>query len=544
MPRARKKPPAAPADLVLTASDRQALAEGCYFDEPAADRVVRFIGSFCCHTKGKWYGKPFRLLGWQVRLLRLLYGWKRVDGTRRFRQVYVEIPKKNGKTELVSALAIYHLLADGEMGGEIYLCASTRKQAGLVFKDAVMMIESSPELKKRLAVKDSFHEKTIDFKPTRSRLEVMSSDAPSADGKSSSLTIFDELHRQENAELWNVMEFAGAAREQPILFSITTAGVDRLSVCYKQREHAERVARGEAVDVAFLGLIYGADESDDLDSPATWARCNPSWGETIKPQDFAREHAKAKGDPVQFLNFARLRLNVWTQPDARFVDLRQWDACAAPFDPAELLGKPCYAGLDLSNVSDITAEVLAFPWEGDAVRVLCRFWVPEEYAKERQAKDGVPYLDWARRGFITLTKTRQIDYDFIARQVIDDAKTYKLKKLNADPWNSPQVCLKLAAEGLNVELMRQGFVSMNAPCKELLRLVGEGKLLHGGNPVLAWMARNARALSDPGENLKISKKHSKDKVDGMVALAMALSGVLAEKPRKKSVYDRRGIETV
>jgi phage terminase large subunit-like protein len=539
----KTKPSRVPPDLIVTESDRQAVREGCYFEEAAPARVIEFIETFCCHTKGKWFGKPFKLLAWQRRLIRLLYGWKRADGTRRFRQVYVEIPKKNGKTELVSALSIYHLIADGENGAEIYLCASTRKQAGLVFNDAVMMIESSPELKKRLAVKDSFHEKTIGFRPTRSKLEVMSSDAPSADGKSSSLTVFDELHRQENSELWNVMEFAGIAREQPLLFSITTAGVDRLSICYKQREHAEKVEASEVVDVALLTLIYAAKDDDDFDDPEVWERANPSWGETMKAEDFAREHAKAKEDPVQWNNFLRLRLNVWTQPDARFVDRDKWNACGEPFDPAELLGKPCFGGLDLSNVSDITAWILGFPWDDGTFRVRCRFWIPKAYARLRQEKDGIPYLDWAKRGFITLTDTVQIDYDFITKQVIEDARLFKIRSINADPWNSPQVSLKLSAEGINVELMRQGFVSMNAPCKELLRMVGEREIRHGANPVLGWMAGNARALLDPNENLKISKKHSKEKVDGMVALAMSIGGHLAVKPRKPSVYERRGIET-
>jgi phage terminase large subunit-like protein len=538
------KPPRVPRDLIRTESDRQAIREGCYFDEAAADRVISFIETFCCHTKGKWYGLPFKLLAWERHLIRLLYGWRRADGTRRFRQVYVEIPKKNGKTELVSALSLYHLIADGENGAEIYLCASTRKQAGLVFNDAVMMIESSPELRKRLEVKDSFHDKAIKFKPTRSKIEVMSSDAPSADGKSSSMTVFDELHRQENAELWNVMEFAGIAREQPLLFAITTAGVDRLSICYQQREHAEKVEASEVVDVAFLSLIYAAKDDDDFDSPAVWERANPSWRETIKPEDFRREHAKAKENPVQWNNFLRLRLNVWTQPDARFVDREKWNACGERFDPAELLGLPCYGGLDLSNVSDITAWIKGFPFDDGTFRLLCRFWIPKAYARLRQEKDGIPYLDWARQGFITLTETVQIDYDFIIKEILDDAKVYRVRTINADPWNSPQVSLKLESDGLPIELMRQGFVSMNAPCKELLRLVGEGKIRHNGNPVLGWMAGNARALLDPNENLKISKKHSKEKVDGMVALAMSIGGYLASKPRKPSVYERRGIESV
>lgn len=520
-----------PDDLIRTASDRRALEEGCYFDQRSVDRVIGFIEKFCCHTKGRWYGRPFRLLKWQKRLIRAVYGWKRPDGTRRIRQVYVEIPKKNGKTELVSALILYHLIADREMGAEIYLCAYTRKQAALIFDDAKMMVESSPALRKILVIKDSFHEKTISFSATRSKIHVMSSDAPSADGKSSSFTVFDELHRQKKPDHWNVMEYAGAARSQPLLMAITTAGVDRLGVCYRQHEYAAKVESGIVVDIAFFGMVYGADlEKDDIGSPLVWEKVNPSWGETINPQDFAAEFARAKEDPAQFNNFLRLRLNIWTSEDSRFIDADRWSLCGQEFDPAELEGRTCYAGLDLSNVSDITAFVMIFPFEDGSYWVLPYFWLPKDYARLRQERDRIPYLDWAGRGLIKLTSGDVIDYDFVKSSILDCASRYNIKKLYCDPYNATQICLQLASEGLPVDYLRQGFLSLNAPCKELVRLVSDGKLHHGSNAVLDWMADNTRAVTDAHDNLKISKKHSKDKIDGIVSLVCALAGALIDQP--------------
>ena len=534
----RRSKPKIPADLIQTESDRAAITQGCTFDEAAADRVIYFLETFCCHTKDRWYGKPFRLLGWQRKLVRQLYGWKLANGRRRFRTCYTEIPKKNGKTELVSGLALYHLMADGVNAAEVYPCASTRKQASLLFNDAVMMVQSSPAFRKRLKVKDSFHEKTITYPANRSKLEVMSNDAPSADGKSASFIPFDELHRQRNSALWDVMEFAGAARLEPLTWVITTAGDDLNGICGKQHAYAKKVLSGEIVDISFLAVVYGADpEVDDLEDPKVWARVNPSWGETIDPDDFARQFAKAKADPVQFNNFLRLRLNVWVQPDSRLIEREHWLACARSYAEADLLGRACYGGLDLANVSDIAAFVLVFPWE-DAVRLWFRFYLPRSYAAERQKRDGIPYLDWAKRGFIQLTEGDTIDYDFIKEDILKAKGRFKLKKLLCDPFNATQLALQLAAESVPVEYIRQGFVSMNAPCKELLRLVAEGQAHHPGNPAMDWMIGNARAVTDPHENVKISKKHSKDKVDGPVATLNALGGYLLDKPKRKSVYSR------
>lgn len=527
-----------PRDLLRNASDEQAKTDGCYFDPKAVERVTTFIETFCCHTKSRWFGKPFRLLAWQKDIVRRVYGWKRPDGTRRFRLVYIEIPKKNGKSEFLSTLVLYHLIADGEMAAEIYLCAFTRKQAAIIFEDAKMMIDASPHLTKALTYKDSFHEKTITFPPTRSVLTVMSSDAPSADGKSSSFTSFDELHRQEKPDLWNVMKHAGAARPQPLLFAITTAGVDRLSVCYAQRSYSQKVADGIVIDTAFLGVVFAADpEKDDLDSPKTWKKANPSWGETISPEDFAQEHARAKEDPIEWHNFIRLRLNVWTQDVCRFLDMGKWRRCGEEkYDAEELVKQTAYLGIDLSNVSDITAAVFLVPWEDGTLRVAPHFWIPRDYAAQRQERDRIPYLDWARRGFITLTDGDVIDYDFVKKTIMEECDKYDVRKVLLDPFNATQIGLQLAAEGLPVEYMRQGFLSMNAPTKFLSKVVSEGSLRHNANPVLDWMADNAVAKEDAEGLVKVSKGRSKDKVDGLVALIMCLAAYTRDVHPEPNIY--------
>jgi phage terminase large subunit-like protein len=542
-----------PADRIRTESDKAAILEGCWYDPAAAQRVIDFIQGFCCHTKARWYGKPFKLLGWQLDYIRQAYGWMRPDGTRRFRQTYVEIPKKNGKSEFLSALVLYHLIADGEMGSEIYLCAYTKNQAAYIFKDCVMMIESSPELDEILEVVNSFHVKEIKYKATRSIVTVMSSDAPSADGKSSALTVHDELHRQRDDKMWNVMEQAGIARSQPMLVSITTAGVDKKSICYRQHEIARQIKEGVIIDIPFLGMVFSADHlQDKLDDPATWTIANPAMGEIIKLQDFEGEYKRSKVSPTAYNNFIRLRLNIWTAEESRFIERDKWVRCGTDEKgnprtvPWEQLKKlPCYAGLDLANISDANAFVMCWLMPDGTYFHIPWFWLPKDYATVRQERDGIPYLSWAKKpsNNLTLTEGDVADYDFIKAKIIELSKVFKIKKILCDQYNATQIAIQLAAEGLPIEFMRQGFLSMNAPTMALQMLIQDGKFHHANNDVMGWMADNAMAVYDPSDLIKVSKKKSKDKVDGIVSAVQALNGWIQEKPIKKSVYEKRGILT-
>ena len=512
-----------PAKWMRGPTDELAHKEGCEFKPEMGEHVVKFLELGCRQSKGEWAGKPLELIPWQRDFIMRLYGWIRPDGTRRYRTFYLEIPKKNGKSTLLSGLALYHLIADDEPGAEVYTNAYDLSQARIIFDESANMVRSSPQLSKRLEVISSA--KRIIYPEKASKFQALSADVPSKDGVSASFTIFDELHRQRTPAMWDIFEFAGAARRQPLLGAITTAGYDRQSICYRQHLYTKKVNRGQAPDIAHLGVIYGADLTDDWTDPEVWKRVNPSMGYTLKLEDFKAEVAKAKESPEKLNNFLRLRLNIWTNAAERFLSREKWDACGGPAYTEALDGAPCYGGLDLASTTDLAALVLVFP---DAVidgnyEVLCRFWAPEENAAKRQEKDRVPYLTWAQQGYLTLTPGDVIDYDFIRAEINDLAGRYEIRKLLADPYNATQLSTQLQGDGIPIEMIRQGFLSLSPPTKELERLVIGGKLRHGDNPVLNAHADNAVAVKDAAGNIKLSKEKSTEKIDGMAALVNAIA---------------------
>lgn len=520
--------------------DRIAVAEGCYFDEDAAALVCDFVETWCCQSSGRWAGKPIELLEWQRDFLMRLFGWKRPTGLRRYSRAYLEVAKKNGKSTLVSALVLYLLLADGEGAPAVYLNACDRDQAGIVFGEAARMVKASPELAARLLIIDSKADKRIEHPEGNGRIVANSSVAGSKDGLNPSATIFDELHRQIDRALWAVFEYASAAREQPLLISITTAGESAEGPWFEQREYSEKVNAGEVLDTRHLGVVYRALEADDVDDPATWRKANPSLGATIDPDKFARELAEAKTDPAKWANFLRLRLNIIMRGESKFLAPGQWEACNAPAILLE--GQPLWAGLDLASTDDLAALVGIQGDADDGFDLLARFYLPEDNIAELERKHGQPYRAWAERELITLTPGNSIDYGFIRADVVALAATYDLRGVWADPYNATMLLQALAEEdGLPVKQIRQGFLSLNAPTKELLGLVRSVKVRHGGHPILRWMAGNAVAVSDAAECLKLDKKKSKHKIDGMAALVNALAGATEGGDNRTTVYKTRGL---
>lgn len=523
------------------AVDEKAIAEGCTFDERPGLRVIGFIETFCRQSKGAWGGKPLKLLEWQRDFIMRLYGWRRPDGTRRYRTFYVEIPKKNGKSTLLAGLALYHLLGDGEAGAEVYCCAYDLSQARIIFDEAAKMVASSPALRQRLqtiaTAKRIVHERSA------SKFQALSADVPSKDGVSASFTIFDELHRQRTPAMWDIFEFAGAARDQPLMGAITTAGYDRQSICYRQHTYTKKVNAGLILDTAHLGIIYGAEQGDDWTDPEVWIKANPSMGATLKLEDFEREVAKAKESPEKLNNFLRLRLNIWTNAAERFLSRDGWDECGkVPVDPEALKGATCFGGLDLSSTTDVTALVLIFPSPEGGYEVVCRFWVPEEGAARREERDRVPYLAWEREGWVRFTPGNVIDYDFIRADINDLAADYDLRRLFADPYNATQLGLQLQSDGIPIEWIRQGFLSLSPPTKELERLVIGQLLHHGNNPVLNWMADNAVAVKDAAGNIKLSKLKSTERIDGVAALVNAIGAATTDEAEGESMYDTEDVK--
>lgn len=520
-------------------SDQLAIAEGCYFDEAAGRFVCDFIETFCRQSKGRWAGQPITLLEWQRDTLMRLFGWKRPDGLRRFRRVYIEVAKKNGKSTLVSALCLFLLIGDCEGAPEVYLNACDRDQASIVFDEAARMVKASPDLSTRLEVIDS--KKRIVHPAGDGKIQANSAEVSKQDGLNPSGTIFDELHRQKGRYLWEIFEYASAAREQPLTISITTAGEAEEGVWWEQRDYSEKVNAGVVPDITHLGVVYRALPSDDIDDPATWKKANPSLGHTIREEDFARELAEAKLDPAKLANFKRLRLNIVTRGDTQFLDLEVWDLCKSP--AIIVVRAAWYGGLDLSETQDLTALALIAGDMHDGFDVEMRFWLPESNILELERRHRLPYRAWADAKLITLTPGNVVDYGFVRKEINDLAGDRDLASLLVDPYNAAKLTIELKEQdGLPVESIRQGFLSLSAPTKELKRLVLSRRIRHGGHPILRYHASNAVVVQDAAGNLKLSKAKSQKKIDGLAALVNAVAAATGgDSDDGPSVYETRGI---
>lgn len=497
---------------------------GPHFDEAAADRACAFIEGLCRHWKGEWAGKPLVLEPWQRdRVIRPLFGWKRADGTRQYRTVYVEVPKKNGKSTLAAAVANLLLFADKEQGGEIYSAAADRKQAEIVFRDAKQMALQSPPLRARCEV----YRRSLFVPATQSRYEVISADAPTKHGLNPSGIIFDELHAQKTRDLWDTLVSGGGARRQPLVFAITTAGYDTNTICYEIHDYALKILDGVLKDDSFLAVVYGAGPEDDWASPKVWAKANPSLGVTIKKQFLVEECRKAKDSLAKQNSFRRLHLDQWTEQLQRWISMEVWNECAGEaIHEADLRGRECYGGLDLSSTTDVTAFVLVFPprEKDEKWKVLCWFWIPAENVAVRVKRDRVPYDAWAREGLVNLTIGNVVDYDVIRTKIGQLGAMFNIRELAYDRWGAAQISTQLAGDGFTVVPFGQGYASMSPAAKAFETLLIGRQLHHGGNAVMKWMASNAQVQMDnsPAENIKPVKLDRIKRVDGIVALVMAV----------------------
>lgn len=511
------------------------------FDEEKAKRTVDFIGCLK-HTKGKWRGQPFELLPWQEKVIRDVFGTVKENGYRQYNTAYVEIPKKNGKSELAAGVALYMTCGDNEWGAEVYGCASDRQQASIVFDVAVDMVEQCPALKKR--IKPVMSVKRLVYKPTNSFYQVLSAEAYTKHGLNVHAVIFDELHSQPNRELFDVMtKGSGDARTQPLFFLITTAGTDRHSVCYEQHQKAEDILQGRKIDPTFYPVIYGASDDADWSSEEVWRNANPSLGHTIDIEKVRNAYLSARDNPAEENIFRQLRLNQWVKQSTRWMQMDKWDACAFPVDERELLGRECYGGLDLSSSIDITAFVLVFPPRNDTEKYifLPYFWIPEENMIRRVRRDHVPYDVWAKQGFLQTTEGDVIHYAFIEKFIDDLGKKFHIKEIAFDRWGAVQMVQNLEGLGFTVVPFGQGFKDMSPPSKRLMELVLEKNIAHGGHPVLRWMIDNIFVRTDPAGNIKPDKEKSTEKIDGAVAAIMGLDRAIRNEGSTGSVYDERGI---
>lgn len=519
------------------------MAEGSYYDKDAADHAVCFIEKYCCHTKGRWDGKPFILIDWQEQIIRDIFGTLKENGYRQFNTAYIEIPKKQGKSELAAAIALYLLLMDFEPSAEVYGCAADRNQAKIVFNVAADMVKKSPKLQKLIKVKDSTKE--MEVIRDGSRYQALSADVANKHGFNTHGVIFDELHTQPNRKLYDVMtKGSGDARMQPLYFLITTAGDNVNSICYEIHQKAKDIIEGRKVDPTFYPVIYGADEGDDWTDPKVWMKANPSLGITVGIDKVETACEEAKQNPLDENTFRQLRLNQWVKQSVRWMPMDKWDACAFPVSEADLEGRVCYGGLDLSSTTDITAFVLVFPPEDeeDKYYILPYFWVPEETLDLRVRRDHVPYDLWEKQGYLMTTEGNVVHYAYIEKFIESLEERFNIREIGYDRWGAVQMVQNLEGMGFTVVPFGQGFKDMSPPTKELLKLTLEKRIAHGGHPVLRWMVDNITIKKDPAGNIKADKEKSTEKIDGAVAAIMGLDrAIRCGNDTGESVYDHRGL---
>lgn len=525
-----------------TRSLKKALAwrKEYYFDRVEAGRVIKFFAQNIRHTKGSFAGKPFELEAWQRKATRRLFGWKRrVDSSRKFRTMFVFVPRKNGKSTWGAGLALYLLHADREIGAEIVSAAADTEQANVIFSIAKDMNDADLTLRHR---GKSFRRSLV-VHETGSNYKVISADAHTKHGANLHGILFDELHAQPSRDLFDVLKTSTGARRQPLEIYMTTAGFDRTSVCYEVYDYAKRVRDGLVEDPSFLPVIFEADPTDDWTLEATWRKANPNYGISIFAQYFEKEVREAKAKPTYENTFKRLHLNMWTESDVRAINMIKWRECGnIPIELETLAGKPCWMGLDLSSVNDLAALALVFRVNDMWVSQM-RFWCPADTLKEKLAaqRGRVPYDMWVKQGHLIATPGGRIDYDRIRKEINTLYNVYDIREIAVDPWNAHQLSAELESEdGFTVVHVRQGIFTLNAPTKEFISAVSEVKFAHCAHPVLAWNAGNLSTEEDAAGNLKPSKKRSPEKIDGCVAIITALSRALVAL-NTTSVYSERDL---
>lgn len=517
-------------------------AKDSYYDKEYADFAVAFIESLC-HTKGTWAGKRFGLMDWQEQIIRDLFGILKPNGYRQFNTAYIEIPKKNGKSELAAAVALLLTCGDGEQRAEVYGAAADRQQASIVFDVAADMVRMCPALNKRVKILAS--QKRLIYEPTNSFYQVLSAEAYSKHGFNVHGVVFDELHSQPNRKLYDVLtKGSGDARMQPLFFLITTAGTDTHSICYEVHQKAQDIIDGRKIDPTFYPVIYGADDTEDWTSPKVWKKCNPSLGETIGMDKVKTACESAKQNPGEENSFRQLRLNQWVKQAVRWMPMDKWDKCAFAVNEEQLQGRVCYGGLDLSSTTDITAFVLVFPPldEEDKYIILPYFWIPEDTLDLRVKRDHVPYDIWERQGYLQTTEGNVVHYGYIEKFIEELGKKFNIREIAFDRWGAVQMVQNLESMGFTVVPFGQGFKDMSPPTKELMKLTLEQKIAHGGHPVLRWNMDNIFIRTDPAGNIKADKEKSTEKIDGAVATIMALDrAIRCGNDTSESVYDTRGL---
>jgi phage terminase large subunit-like protein len=518
------------------------------FSWATGNRAVQFIEKFCCHSKGEWAGQKIKLEKWQKRIARIAFGWLRTDGNRRFRTSYAEIARKNAKSTMAGGLGLFLLLADDEKGAEIYSAATKKDQAKIVWDTAAAMVRASPALSRFLKV----FKTGIVVERTGSSFKPLGADSDTLDGLNPHGLVIDELHAHKTRGLWDVLASAMGARRQPMTIAITTAGhYDPTSIGWEIHDYAVKVLEQQFPDETFFAFIACADPADDPFSDEALQKANPNWGVSVKPDYLRKQAEQAKRKPGFLPEYEAKHINIWSQQAKRWLPMDRWQL-SDPQPPAgvdvralavarekQLVGLTCRAGLDLSSKLDLSALVLEFQ-QGDAVELVCRFWLPDAEVKRQSERGRRHYEGWAREGWITVTPGDVVDYAFIRKEINELSKLYKVAEIGFDPYGATQLVTELReADGIPMVEIRQNYLGMSAGSKDVEAKVVAQQVRHMNNPVLRWCAANCIVTTDHAGNIHPDKANSQGKIDGVVAWIMARARNSLS-VAKTSVYESRG----
>lgn len=494
----------------------QSPENGLFFEEKSAARAINFIEKLR-HTKGEWARQRFSLQPWQKFIVRNLFGWKRADGSRRYRKAYVEISRKNGKTSFAAAIGLYMLYADNENRAEVYSAATTAKQAKICFDEATAAVHATT-LRDRILTQAN----ALVYMERGSKFSPVSSEYKSLDGLNPSCAIIDEYHAHRDSGVYDVLVSGMGARQQPLTFIITTAGNDKFSACFEHRIMCVKVLQGILQDQSTFAYIASLDSESEWDKPEMWIKSNPNLGVSVKTEYLEERVLAAKNKPSEIVDTKTKNLNLWVDAMKGWIADEKWVACHdEEFDESILLGRECYGGLDLSNVSDLTAFALIF---GVGSRLVLKVWawIPRDTMMERFSRENINYPHWVAEGWIRCTEGNVIDRAFVEADILELSKIYRIKSIAYDRYDSTETVLRLQDEGLKLSKFGQGFASMSAPTKKLEEIVLSGQLEHLGNPAMRWQMSNVELRRDPAGNIKPDKGAVRQKIDGVVASIMAL----------------------
>jgi phage terminase large subunit-like protein len=521
-----------------------------FYDEKEVRDVVKFF-KVIHHSTGRWQGKPFNLEVWQLFIIANLFGFRKENMTRRFNQALVSVARKNGKSTLAAGIGLYCLLADGEARPEVFSAATKKDQARIVFSEASRMVATSSELRRFAKVLTG----SITVPATFGKFEALGADTDTLDGLNVHCALIDELHAHRDRRLWDVLQTACGARENPLLFGITTSGFDRQSFCWTLQDYAQGVLDGHNEDDAFFAFIATLDDGDDFEDEGNWRKANPNLGVTVNPEDLREEVKRVKNDPLNLNAFLRYRMNVWTSAESAWIPPATWDACnQGAVDPEAFRGKPCVAGLDLASTKDTTALCLVFPPEDaeGVFTVLPYIFIPGGTIFERERRERVPWVLWHKQGYVITTSGDATDVREVIAKIRELDQIFEIGDLCYDPYGMPLAIPFLKEAGWSddpedpsakrfIIQFRQGYRSMSPAIKVVEEMVLNKKVNHGGNPVLSWMISCSKVVTDAALNLKLDKSRSTGHIDGAVAMAMGLYHSRVTKPApEKSIYEERG----